>query len=315
MSDENLSPEDQLAAAFERAGMKDDPEPVEQDEPDEETAAEADESADDSGEPAAEADEPPSEDAEEVEYEGKQYKLPKELKEALLRQQDYTRKTQEVADRRRFVEQQEQALELQRQFQSTHADKVAQLRAVESQLQQYAQVNWAALAQDNPTQYMELLRQRMELQEVSGKLNGEVQKAATEFEAQITDQRRKAQALCVEELKREFKDFGPEFIRNLDETGRSFGFSGEELAQIVDPRVIRVLHAAAQYQRLRTAKPIAEKKVPTVEARPMAVKAARTANQSMQSAKLTEARTRLQKTGKSSDAEAFLEMRFAKAMR
>ena len=37
---------------------------------------------------------------EEVEYEGKRYALPKELKDAILRQSDYTRKTQELAQQR-----------------------------------------------------------------------------------------------------------------------------------------------------------------------------------------------------------------------
>jgi hypothetical protein len=40
----------------------------------------------------------------EVEYEGKTYCLPPELRDALLRQADYTRKTQEVAQARKALE-------------------------------------------------------------------------------------------------------------------------------------------------------------------------------------------------------------------
>jgi hypothetical protein len=39
-----------------------------------------------------------------VEYEGKKYQLPPELKDALLRQTDYTKKTMEVADTRKSIE-------------------------------------------------------------------------------------------------------------------------------------------------------------------------------------------------------------------
>lgn len=39
-----------------------------------------------------------------VEYEGKTYQLPPELKDALLRQADYTKKTMEVADTRKSIE-------------------------------------------------------------------------------------------------------------------------------------------------------------------------------------------------------------------
>lgn len=314
MSDETLSPEDRLAAAFERAGMKD-PEPPPEADEFEDAGESVSEAEPEAAAETAETEEAPEAEAEEVEYEGKAYKLPKELKDALLRQQDYTKKTQEVAERRRFVEQQEQALELHRQFNEQHSEKVGQLRALEAQLQQFSQVNWEELATTNAAQYLQLDRQQRMLQDAAMRLNGDVQKLASEFQTKVNEQRRKAQATCVEELKREFKDFGPEFIRGLDETGRSFGFSGEELAQIVDPRVIRVLHAASQYMKLRSAKPIAEKRVPAVESKPLAVKGARTANQSMQSAQLTEAKARLKQTGKASDAESFLAMRFAKAMR
>ena len=40
----------------------------------------------------------------EVDYNGKSYCLPPELKDALLRQADYTRKTQELAEGRRALE-------------------------------------------------------------------------------------------------------------------------------------------------------------------------------------------------------------------
>src|SRR5215475_66105 len=50
---------------------------------------------------AAEDDNDPAESLEEVEFAGKQYRLPKELKSALMMHTDYTRKTQEVAQGRR----------------------------------------------------------------------------------------------------------------------------------------------------------------------------------------------------------------------
>jgi hypothetical protein len=50
-------------------------------------------------------------DSEEVDYEGEKYKLPKKLKDALLRQQDYTQKTQQVAEQRRAIEAQAQQVQ------------------------------------------------------------------------------------------------------------------------------------------------------------------------------------------------------------
>ena len=45
----------------------------------------------------------PADDSEEVEYEGSLYRVPKELKEAVIRHADYTRKTQEVAQLRNMA--------------------------------------------------------------------------------------------------------------------------------------------------------------------------------------------------------------------
>ena len=47
----------------------------------------------------------PEDDTEEVDWDGAKYRVPKPLKDALLRQADYTRKTQELAEQRRTVEQ------------------------------------------------------------------------------------------------------------------------------------------------------------------------------------------------------------------
>ena len=125
--------------------------------------------------------------------------------------------------------------------------------------------------------------------------------------------KQKAQARCIEELRKEFKDFGPELLKNLDETAKSFGFTGEELSDIVDPRIIRVLHAATQFKKLQSGKSLVDKKVSN--AKPVQAKGARSANTSHVNAQLKDSRDRLKKTGKVSDAESFLAARFAKFMR
>ena len=62
---------------------------------------------------------PVDEDAEEAEYDGKKFTGPKGIKEAILRQADYTRKTQEVAEQRKQVE--AQAAQVQQFAQLTEA--------------------------------------------------------------------------------------------------------------------------------------------------------------------------------------------------
>jgi hypothetical protein len=52
---------------------------------------------------------------EEVEYEGELYQVPPKLKEAIIRQSDYTKKTQEVAETRKLIEHQQSQLRVAQQ--------------------------------------------------------------------------------------------------------------------------------------------------------------------------------------------------------
>ena len=303
---------DKLAAAFEAKGLRDDPAPpdTDPDEPEDSGPAETAEAADD-----PEVEDPPGNapDAEEVDFEGKVYAVPKEIKDALLRQKDYTQKTQQVAEIRRAVEERQEALKAESEFQQKHFEKVVQAHALGSQLQQFAQVNWTELANADPATYLKLDRQQRELQEALNRVNGDIQQAGTQFQAERVQQKQKAQARCIEELKKDFKDFGPELLKGLDDTGKSFGFSGEELASIADPRMVRVLHAAMQYKKLQGSKSLVEKKVQ--DAKPVQVKAARSANTTQANAQLQSAKEQMRKTGKTADVESFLAARFAKSMR
>lgn len=307
------SVEDKLAAAFEKAGLRDDPEPQDtDDEPEQEEAQASGDSDDDDSEAQAQTDEA-SDEAEDIDYEGKSYRLPKELKEALLRQKDYTQKTQQVADLRKANEAQRETLQAETEFNKANFDKVVQAHALNVQLQQFAQVNWTELLESNPQRYLVLDKQQRDLQDAFHRLNAEMQQANGEFQQKRQQAKAKAQAACVDELKKSFPNFGTEFLQKLDETGKGYGFSGEELAQIADPRMVRVLHDAMQYKKLQGSKTIIDKKVQ--DARPVQAKSARSAQTSQANAQLLSAKQQMKKTGKASDVESFLAARFAKASR
>ena len=84
----------------------------------------------------------PEGEEEEVDYEGKQYRVPKELKDALLRQADYTRKTQEVAETKRTLAQREESIVKAEQRQAEFLGDVAQLAALNDRLNPLERINW-----------------------------------------------------------------------------------------------------------------------------------------------------------------------------
>lgn len=134
----------------------------------------------------AEPEGQPDEVTEAVEYEGKEYRVPKELKEALLRQADYTRKTMEVAEERKAVQQERQTIDGVKQALAQVAPLIAQLGVIDAHAQALQRVDMQALREVNPQEWVarnqewqNLMGQRNQLMQVLGQVDNYV-KAADE---------------------------------------------------------------------------------------------------------------------------------------
>lgn len=201
---------------------------------------------------------PVESDDEEIEHEGAKYKVPKPLKEAFLRQADYTTKTQTLAEERRGLEAERQQLAAQQQFQQQHIKDVAKVISIDERLEQFRQIDWNAAMDADPVGAMKLDRQMRELQQQRTQVVQSIEQtqARTSYESQQATARRNAEA--AQELAREIKGFGtPEVTKALKDTGKAFGYKPEELDSVSDPRAVRLLHEAYLYRKL-----VAEKKAP-----------------------------------------------------
>jgi hypothetical protein len=222
------------------------------------------ESIDESGDKdEAEQEEALAEALEDVDYEGKQYKLPKELKEALLRQADYTRKTQEVAEQRRQIEIEKQQAQMAIQATSAFQQEYAQLQNFDAQLEQLRNIDWNAVINEDPqtamklqVRFNDLLRSRNDTADRIGHIQQDLEQRR---QAEITAQLQRAEI----ELKAAIPEWGSEELRSgLVKTAMSSGFEADDLANITDPRMIKVLHKAYLYdkaqQKLAKAAPSAQ---------------------------------------------------------
>mgnify|MGYP006985680530 CR=1 FL=1 len=72
-----------------------------------------------------------------IDYDGEQFQVPPKLKEAFLRQQDYTRKTQEVARLRQQAEDRAQYIEAREQFMNAAFAEASELQVLRNELQRY----------------------------------------------------------------------------------------------------------------------------------------------------------------------------------
>lgn len=198
-------------------------------------------------------------ESEEIDYEGEKFKVPKKLKDAFLRQQDYTQKTQTVAEQRREVETRQAQLAQQAEAQQRHIAEYAEAYSLDSQLRQYAAIDWNALTDSDPVQAMKLDRQMRELQQrrdfVVSSVTQKQQQASEQMQRETAKRLAEGQAV----LSREIKGWSPEVAKELVSFGKEIGFKQEELDSFNDPRAVKLLHQAYQFSQLLkkqvTAKP------------------------------------------------------------
>jgi hypothetical protein len=220
--------------------------------------------------------EPEEDDSEEIEHEGQKYKVPKAIKPLVMMQADYTRKTQEVADLRKAVEAERQTL-----HQSSEAEIAARATvvALDQQLAQFQNIDWDAWEDQDPFAAQKGLRQYQQLRDARGQAAGQfvALQQQRNLEAQRTTAKRLEEGRAA--LARDIPGWSDTLAASLLETGaKHYGFErGEIEDSFDDPRLIKVLHDAHQYQLSKGKQKQAQKHVAAQQVQPAAKVGARSA--------------------------------------
>lgn len=227
-----------------------------------------------------------------------------DLKKGSLLLPDYTRKTQEVAEQRRSVESQSQALQ-------QHAQQLAQQRDYVAQLVQafMPQPPDPSILDTDPHGYM---RARSEYeqwtahhQNLAAMAQAEQQQAQQREAQERKDREQREWNATLEKmpaLKDETKLKG--FIRDIEQHGLGYGFSKEEIANALtmDHRQALVLRDAMAWRKLQADK---TKVTSKVEGRPPVQKGTRRLSPDGQKVRQQgAAMNRLKQTGRLDDAVA-----------
>jgi hypothetical protein len=180
---------------------------------------------------------------EEVEYEGKKYALPPELKDAILRQADYTRKTQELAQTRQQAEQTFAQQQARIEAERANIQAVARLTALDERLQQYAGVDWDSLSQSNGELAQREFMKYQQLKDSRQQFVAQIQQH--EGQRAMQEQQETARHLheANEALSREIKGWSPDYAQSLREVAKSLGAKEEQLNGIREPWIVKALHA------------------------------------------------------------------------
>lgn len=266
---------------------------------------EADEASDDEAEDGeSEDDEEPDEEADEDQPKTYRVKVADEevevtedeLLRGYSRTQDYTRKTMELAEARKALEPELQALREERE---QYANLLPQLFAKLNEQASSAELE--DLRQTNPGEWAARMRE-IERQEAA--IRSEYERV-TKQQAEDADKelqstlRTEAQALLT--AVPEFSD--PAKYQEVLGYAIDLGFTPDEIKDTHNHRAFVVLRKAMLYDRLKA-------KAPATKAKIDAVKTARPGSAARQPSKVTEltrAKQRLAKTGRVEDAQAAIE--------
>lgn len=226
-----------------------------------------------------------------------------DLKQGSLRNADYTRKTQEVAEQRRALETQSHAIQAsQQQIEQQRQYMASLLQSIVPPPPDPTMLN------TDPMGYMTQKAQHEQWVAHLSYLQQEEQRTEQERQAQASESERETanrewQALLdkAPELKDEKRV--NRFVSEVREHGTSYGFTPEELRTVaLDHRQALVLKDAIAWRKLQASKGTIAKKV---EGRPPVTKGGKRLSSGAQKARhVTDAITRLKQTGSVEDATA-----------
>lgn len=173
-----------------------------------------------------------------------------ELQSGYQRQKDYTKKTQAVAEQRKFYEQ--KSAEIQELHQSYIHQATLANELLNRDLEKYKTVDWAELRDNDPIGY---LQKQIEIQELKDKQADLQQQAQSAYEHNQTIQKQESQQQLEfqrKEALRIFPDWKDEtkaatHMRKLVEYGYTLGYTDQELSNVINAKDLVLLDKARKY--------------------------------------------------------------------
>lgn len=305
-----------MMAPEEGQAQVDEAQPVEESEEDTETAASEEESSGVEDAPDEETAEEQSEESEEqeeqdqaqtftVKVDGKEVAVTlEELQNGYSRTQDYTRKTQQIAEVRKQVEQETQAVRAERQqYAQLLGALQAQLQATEPQ------VDLDRLYHEDPIEWVRQKEVMRERQEKAIAIQAEQQRLAqlSQYEQQrAMEEQLSSQKDALLAALPEWRDPKKAQAEKalVVESAKAAGFSEEDLKSVYDHRLVLLLRKAGLYDQMMS-KRQGIKPVVNNGPRPAKPGAAGRVSTTTES---TRAKQRLAKTGRVDDAASAIEL-------
>lgn len=211
-----------------------------------------------------------SSDDEEFEVNGKRYTISKELKPLLMMQQDYTRKTQEVAKTREELAAERTALTQQAEATKALSEDRKRLVLLDDYLERQSKADWKTLWQedplDTPRKWAEYQHWKDQRTEIASKIGSAEQEAALKEERETATRIQEALSEA-----RKIPGWSSEVAQKVEAHATTYGFTIPQLNDLVAKQgaaFIKMAHKAFLADQLISSKQTATK-TPAVVAEPI----------------------------------------------
>lgn len=194
----------------------------------------------------------PESDLAELDWEGVKFQVPSKAKDAFMRNEDYTRKTQELAEQRKAVDQ------LREISQTKQMDAVFQ-DSVQAEMQQAAMID-AYLTQVKKTDMSQMsidqvLRQKMEidgLKEQRDELRKSIGEKRAQFNDSVTARIKELRGKSRELASKSIQGFNEQMEADVRKFAAAEGLAEPEIDNVLlDPRSVKILWKAMQFDKVQ----------------------------------------------------------------
>lgn len=220
---------------------------------------------------------------------------------------DYTKKSQAVAEERKAVEAERQAIQEAKALRDQYAQR---LEMMEQMLRPQDETeNLAYLKETDPIGYSVKVAEMVERDKQLNAVRAERERIAQQQEQ---ERQQNLQRMVAEESQKlvaavpEFADptKGEALRKDIRSFGKSLGFSDQELASVYDSRAVLTLYKAMQYDKLMASKPEVTKKVAQA---PKVIKPGVAQSRDTGSEELKKLKARAKQSGRVADAASVFE--------
>lgn len=220
---------------------------------------------------------------------------------------DYTKKSQAVAEERKAVQAEYQAVQEAKQLRDQYAQRLQVIEQIMSQGQETENLDY--LKETDPIGYAvkvaELSQKEKQLAQVRAeqqRINAQQEQDRQQWMSNLVRQESEKLATVLPDYVDPEK--GESLRNSVRSYGKELGFSDEELASVVDSRHVITLYKAMQYDKLQKSKPGINKKL--AEA-PKVMKSGVSQSRDTNNEQVKKLKAKARATGRVADAAALFE--------